>query len=197
MLNNVTQSEAALIVAIIAGTFTALGWFVSYVLSQRKEISMTRRQNRLNYVKQQIEELYNPIYCLIQQTKYIYEISTLLLPVNDKNMVDKSKFSQSDSIKWQYLIEKYFLPLNSQVAVLLREKMHLIDGLDIPNSYLDFFKHEMYFSTLHTMWKETQKDLGDIGGYGWPKEFEKDICDTLSKLKVDYKNIYLNLKEVG
>ncbi|MCA9330595.1 hypothetical protein KC957_00980, partial [Candidatus Saccharibacteria bacterium] len=54
-------ASAALIGALAAGVFTALGWFVMHLLSDRRERVVQRRQAALHHLQRQIEELYGPL----------------------------------------------------------------------------------------------------------------------------------------
>lgn len=52
---------------LITVTITAFGWYVTYFYAKRKEDRTRRLEIQLKYKGQQIEQLYGPLFSLIEQ----------------------------------------------------------------------------------------------------------------------------------
>jgi|SRR6185503_18968106 len=59
--------ETPVIVALIAGSITGVGWLVNHWLSGRREEQRRRIEAQLKFVERQIEELYGPLAFLIYE----------------------------------------------------------------------------------------------------------------------------------
>jgi hypothetical protein len=55
------------VVALIAGSITAVGWLVNHWLVSRREEQRRRIEAQLKYVERQIEELYGPLALLVYE----------------------------------------------------------------------------------------------------------------------------------
>jgi hypothetical protein len=181
---------------LLAGFF--LNRFLERFKSQQailKDAQSLRDQAALRNLQRQIEELYSPLLALIQHSRLVYEVSAKKLPRLREASGYKS--TKSESEVWRYFVEQYFLPLNLQMAELIRSKVHLIDTDQIPESFLQFLKHQSQFDCLHILWKDLSIASDEIGGRGWPTHFEQDVQSTLSKLRLEYLQYIQRIKEVA
>jgi hypothetical protein len=185
------QVEAAIISAGVAGAcvaaaVTSVGWFITNRLTQRREEEARRQQAALKHLERQIEELYGPLLGLIQQSEAVFKVAVLRRDLKDP-----------DSQKaWGYFIDKYFLPLNAQMAILLSTKVHLSYAENWPASYLEFFTHQAQFESLHKIWVEQHIDSQMIKGGGWPQQFGADVRQTLYELRELYSQCLTNVGAV-
>jgi hypothetical protein len=178
------QVDVAIISACVAGAVTSVGWFKTNQLTQRREEEARRQQAALKHLERQIEELYGPLLGLIQQSEAVFKVAVLRRDLKDPD-------SQR---AWKYFIEKYFLPLNAQMATLLSTKVHLSYGDSWPASHLEFFTHQAQFESLHKIWVEEHIDSQMIRGAGWPQQFGEDVRRTLYELREFYSQ---SLTKVG
>lgn len=153
-----------------------------------KEYETMRDKTALQHLQRQIEELYSPLLGLIQQSRVIYEIGQKEIPSKRNH----EELSQTRN----YFIEKYYLPLNSQIADLIRTKIYLLDSDEIPESFQQFLKHEMQFSSLHTLWKDKNIQSDEIAGEEYPPTLENDVKNSLHLLRKRY-NHYLKRLEIN
>lgn len=137
----------------------------------RKEYETLRDQTTLKHLQRQIEELYSPLLGLIQYTHTVFKIARKEVDRPDQGEV------------WNYFVEKYFLPLNAQIATLLRTKIYLIESDEIPESFKQFLAHQAQFDSLHNLWKDKGIRSEGVSNEAWPPQFEQDVRTTLDQLR--------------
>src|SRR5687768_8629727 len=76
---NWTNALPAFIGALVAGLFTATGWYVT----KQKEEKSRRREISLRYLQRQIEEFYGPLFGFILQSGKVYDIARKMLPTDE------------------------------------------------------------------------------------------------------------------
>ncbi len=194
-----TFSQELLILVIdkiIIGLLIAVaGYFLSKLLEKfkgeqalRKEFETLRDQTTLNHIQRQIEELYSPLLGLIAQSKIVFDVSKRKLPhISDK---PKDKITDEEGETWRYFIENYFLPINKQMADLIRTKIYLISEDELPESFRMFLMHQAQFECLHSLWRDKGISSDEIKGIGWPAGFDDDVHNSLTNLRKNY-NEYL------
>jgi hypothetical protein len=178
-----TQTMVALVVGLLTAAVTITGWYVSYATTKRREERMRRVEARLRHVQRQIEELYSPLLALIQYAATVYQIA------RQKN-ADPETMARGEI--WRFFVERYFLPLNAQMATLIRQKIHLLHTPELPESFRAFLRHQSQYDCLHTLWKETGQTSDEFHG-GWPKDFEGDVQAALSDLRREYNEYVARL----
>jgi hypothetical protein len=194
-----TFSQELLIVLIdklIIGLLIAVaGYFFSKLLEQfkgeqalHKEFESLRDQTTLNHIQRQIQELYSPLLGLIAQSKIVFDIAKRKLPhLNDR---PKEQITREEAETWRYFVETYFLPLNKQMADLIRTKIYLITADELPESFNRFLMHQAQFECLHSLWLDKGISSDEVKGGGWPIGFDSDVQESLTNLRRNY-NEYL------
>jgi hypothetical protein len=172
----------ALIGAVSGAIVAIIGWFVSNALTLKRETAARRDIAARVYLESQIEQLYGPLLGLIQHSRMAFGVASQKLPTV-AGRIDFSRFSASDGEIWTFFIETYFLPVDSEIRQLIRSKMHLLESGILPDSFGDFFKHEVQFEALHRLWKEKGVDSSEIHGPGWPNDLERDVQTVLDRLR--------------
>lgn len=146
-----------------------------------REYESLRDQTTLNHIRYQIEDLYSPLLGLITQSKIVYEIAMRKLPHFNKK--PKAQITDKEGEVWRYFVEKYFLPLNKQMAYLIRTKVYLVSGDEMPESFSRFLMHQAQFQCLHSLWRDEGVSSDEIHGSGWPKDFGDDVQRELTNLR--------------
>ncbi len=187
---------AVLIGAVTGAIVTVVGWFVNYKLSREKEDASKRKQARLAYLQRQIEELYGPLYGLIQNSFFVNEVAKGILPTSEAGHILFEQFDHSKNHPqtWRYFVENHFLRLNNRMSGIIYRKLHLLEGGEMPDSFQLFFRHKVQFECLDRLWRERRIENTSIGGDGWPVKFGEDIKNTLDQLNTMYHN-YLESAE--
>jgi hypothetical protein len=143
-----------------------------------KEHQVLRGQTRLKHLQRQIEELYSPLLGLVQSTSIVYSIA-------QKKLFGPHPPPNSAEI-WRYFVESYFLPINAQIAELIRTKISLLETDELPASFTQFLEHQTHYECLHRLWKQLNVTSDEITGPKWPLEFEHDVRVTLQMLRRSY-----------
>jgi hypothetical protein len=183
----------AMIGALIGSLAAAVGWFAVHALSSRREVAARRDNATRDHLERQIEQLYGPLLGLIQHSRMVFAVALDKLP-NKNGRIDFSSFSDRDAEIWRYFVERYFIPGNTQIRELIRSKMHLLEGGNLPESFASFFEHEVQLEALHKLWKEKGVDSSDIHGPGWPVDFESQTQVVLDQLRTRHQ---LFLRRLG
>lgn len=152
-----------------------------------KEYETMRDKTALQHLQRQIEELYSPLLGLIQQSRIVYEVEQKKLPLKST----PEDFSKTKD----YFIEKYYLPLNDEMAKLIRTKIYLLDADEMPGSFHQFLKHESQFAALYNLWKDKGIRSDEIKGEKYPPSLENDVKNSLNSLRKRY-NHYLKRLEI-
>jgi hypothetical protein len=185
----------ALIGALVGGSITIAGWFANYRFARKRDEENCRREGTLRHLERQIEELYGPLWGLVQQSEAIHDVLCQIVPTDAEHRIDHSKFTQRDAQVMNYFKDRFFLPINSQIAELLRSKVYLLESSNIPDSFKSVISHQAQFESLHHLWKdEGVSNLGTVIGTGWPRQFNSDVAITLQELRKRYQG---NLKQTG
>jgi hypothetical protein len=187
-----SQIQSALIAAIVV----AIGWLVTYYLMLKKERILKSEEIALRFLERQIEELYGPLYGLINESKMIYDVVKMKVPTQNGN-VFQEKFTQEHWDIWRYFVEKHFLPHNKEISNLIKTKMHLLNTIELPKSFIAFLDHTVQFELLHNLWKDTGISATNIKGKGWPSSFNTDVNNTLQMLRESHDNYLRRLSSIS
>jgi hypothetical protein len=177
--------ETPVLVALIAGSITALGWLVNHWLSARHEEQRRRTEAQLGFVERQVEELYGPLAFLIYEGRrnFLDLLDTLgrrTIFVGDRPL------PQDELRTWLFWAEAEFLPRNERIKNLLMSKTHLVEGSEFPQSYVDFLDHCNSWALNHRRWKEQGVEYSWHSKINWPVGFEREIIATFEELKAKH-----------
>ena len=180
----------ALIAAIIPAILTIRGWRVE----QRRLREQQLWESQIEYRRQQIEELYGPLWGMVQKHKSIYEVAKKILP-NDGKKVKWDRFQGDDSDIWNFFLDNYRNPIQSEMAQLINAKIHLLENGIMPDSFQHFLEHESVSICLYSLWKATGKSsLEKVAPNPYPEEFDRDVKSMLDQLRRDYDDLRFRQK---
>lgn len=186
--------ETPVIVATIAASVAIVGWVANHILSGYREKRNNQLISSLKYTERQLEELYGPLYFLILEGKR--SIIDLLETLGRNYVFLKDEILPENELKlWLFWIENDFFPRNDNICKLLMTKTHLIDGSEIPKSYLSFLDHYNSWKIKHLRWKKEGVKYSWRSKIDWPPEFEEDIISTFKTLKAKHTNFLKGIRE--
>jgi hypothetical protein len=154
----------------------------------RKEYETLRDQTAVKHLQRQIEELYSPLFGLIQYGDVVNKVERLKIPEN-------SQSKEAGEILF-YFREKYYLPLNAQMSDLIRTKIYLLDSEIMPESFQQFLMHSAQFQCFHSLWIDKGISSDDIPPIEYPKTFKQDVKNSLDQLMSSYNEYIRRLKAV-
>jgi hypothetical protein len=173
--------ETPVVVAVVAGSVTAIGWLVNHLLVARREEQRRRTEGQLKFVERQIEELYGPLAFLIYEGKRTF--SDLLETLGRRYVFGTHPLPEDELRTWLFWAEAEFLPRNEKIKVLLMAKAHLIEGARFPESYIAFLDHCNSWAIHHRRWKEQQVQYSWHSKINWPPKFETEVVGAFERLK--------------
>lgn len=176
---------------LISVVVIIIGWFVSFYLARSKDIELRKIDKNLAYIKSQIDEFYGPIYGLRKQCKLANRAYRKLMPKDDCGNIDKSKISDEHMIFHDFIAETYLIPTNNEISKIIRNKIHLLDSSELPDSFIKFLEHQVQFECYYRFKKDNKLDTYDILGTIFPEEFDHNIESTLNELRQKY-NVLIN-----
>jgi hypothetical protein len=182
---------AALTGALAAGSFSLL----TLILVLRNERRKRREEARLRHLQRQIEELYGPLYGLIQFGAAVNEIELLRLPAAARDEKGRPKDEEGGRVV-RFFRENYYLPLNKQMIELIRTKVYLLNSDAIPDSFTKFIRHAAQLDSFHGLWKESNIRTHGIKPIEYPLDFRSDVEAILNELRREY-NEYISRMKSG
>jgi hypothetical protein len=166
---------------LITVAVTAFGWYATYFYAKKKENRTRRLEIQLKYKGQQIEQLYGPLISLIEQIFNVWEVRQAIL--------NGARYSEENQRQIKnFLWQRYFFPLHQEIRDLLRTKLYLLDGNNLPASFSKYLQHATQESCQHQIWSELKIDTSHVAGLPWPDGFHTDVRRTLDRLMNDYKS---------
>lgn len=208
------QATVPLIVALISGATTSLGWIVLHYLTRKREIeareSIAQREEqgrelaraqadrtrrlelRLKYYERQIQEFYAPLYSNIQLIWNVWRIGERFskeISQDDNNLPIeevKAKIGRTLGIK-------YYLPLHTETREILKAKLFLVEGAEMPGSFTDYLMHSVMEDVQRRLAEEDNVVTSSVPGVGWPYKFPEDVKAGLDKAMSSYEEIIQEL----
>lgn len=163
--------------AFLAGLVTIIGWYATYAYAKRREDRTRRLEIQLKYRQRQIEELYGPLLSLIEQIFNVWQVRQNIVTA-PRNSLSSEQVQAVREFFW----ERYFAPLHSEIAALLKTKLYLLEGGLMPESFSRYLEHATQEACQHRLWNELQIDTKHVPGRPWPQGFYEEVRDTLRLL---------------
>jgi hypothetical protein len=177
----VDAPTVSLIIGLLAGTTTIGGWFYQkYREEQTRRTELTRK-----HLERQIEELYGPLYNLLNTMFVHYDVLHKLT----KTKLTKEVLSEEKQIQIaSYYEDSFFMPIHEELASILKSRLYLIDGKHVPQSFLLYLEHY----TQHKAQRGIYKNLGiatdHVKGREWPTNFYEDVKSGFDTIMGRYED---------
>lgn len=180
--------DTTILLAILAAAVTAFGWMANYVLSGRDERRRKQLDASQGYLESQLQEFYGPLAFLIQESRRSHQ--DLLETLGRDSVFVKGQELTDDELKvWLFWVENDIFPRNDKIHDLLTGKTHLIEGDQVPQSYLDFLEHHISWKINHLRWQRENVKYPWRSRRHYPDEFEEHVLATFQKLKDKHARI--------
>jgi hypothetical protein len=161
-------------VGILSVAATALGWFVIRWREDRQK----GIERELKYCERQIEEFYGPLFNLMEQMFAAERVQQTFLDASN---------DQEDKIR-TYFQENYFLPFHSEIIQILKGKLYLVEGANVPSSFPGYLEHACDERTRRALniWPQIS--------FRWPTDFERHLTDGLRAVMTKYDGLIKKLE---
>ncbi len=148
----------------------------------------TRKLESLKrHYERQIEEFYGPLFNMVHQIFASSDIQEEILAQVDER--------QSEQVR-EYFLTTYFDPMHASVREILRTKLYLIEGSEMPESFYSYLTHAAQERDQRALWREYRIDTSFLPGKPWPASFYDDIREGFQTAMRNYEKCLDGLKTV-
>lgn len=175
--------DVAWAIAILGAIVTGLGWLVTNILSTSSKNRQRRLTSQIEFIRQQLEELYGPLAFLLLEGRQTFQTLAETLGKDHLKDEDVDSFSEPELKAWLFWVDADFFPRNEKIKKLLSKKTYLIEGREVPESYLTFLNHHNSWKISHERWLQQGIAYGWHSKINWPDQFEEDVLYTFNILK--------------
>jgi len=165
----------------ITAVVTIVGWYVTYAYAKRREDRTRRLDLLLKLRAQQIEELYGPLRSLIDQIFNVWGVRENILRGIDLPPEDDSRVRE-------FFFQNYFTPLHQEIASLLRTKLYLLEGGQLPGSFAAYLEHSTQEACQHRLASELGVDTSGVSDRAWPDDFYGEVTASLERLIAEHQS---------
>jgi hypothetical protein len=177
----------AVVIAVIAGLVSAVGWLVNYLLSSKAALKRQRLISRLAHIEAQLKQLYEPLAFFIIEGRA--SALDLISTFGRTPFTTGEELSTQELSQWLFWVDNDFMPRNAAIQALLSGNSHLIVGESIPGSYIEFLDHYNSWRVTHLRWKQEGFEYSWHSKIIWPEAFAKDVMDTFQALKKEHARL--------
>ena len=139
--------------------------------AKRHELTI---EAQIEFKEKQLSEFYGPIYALLKRGRTIHKYW----------MEGKLNHIEPQ-------LRKMAANANNMIVDIILTKSHLIEGKEIPPSFIHFLTHvEIWHAYLETEFKGVPFPQTEFPEAYYPIEFEKDVYSTAEALKNQLQSLY-------
>jgi hypothetical protein len=163
-------------VGVLGAIVTVIGWFVV----RWREDRIRGIERELKYRERQIEEFYGPLFSLMHQILVADEIQM--------NFVRTTE--EKETTIRIYFRKNYFAPLHEEMIQILKAKLYLVEGTEVPPSFKEYLSHacdDRARSELAIFPKDDVK---------WPTDFKEHLTLGLKTVKQKYDDLIYRLQTI-
>ncbi len=163
-------------------TAAVIGWWVSHYLAQKKERHFEQLKWAKAFIDSQLSELYGPIYgLLLENDRHRIDIEEIF----GRSTIFVGSIPLTDEEKniWVHYLENYYLPNNRKIVEIIKEKIHLLVGDELPKSFLSFIDYAVAFEAAHKQFNDLGKQYGFHSKTNFPIQFKSEINQEVKFLK--------------
>jgi hypothetical protein len=154
-------------------------------LSRTAEDRRRKVEGLMQHYERQIEEFYGPLFNSVHQIFLANDVQSAIL--------DNITGDAAEPVR-DYFYETYFRPLHNDVQQVLRTKLYLVEGRDIPDSFYRYLQHAAQERDQRTLWKQFRIDTTFLKGQPWPGKFYKDVKTGLERAMRNHEDCLDGLK---
>ena len=168
--------------AVITASASILVAVLVFILNQRAQIRLERRQARLNRVNSQLRELYGPLNALVDVNERLWEQlrQTQLPPQAERT-------PQGGTDEWRRWRDHALMPFNRRMRDLIVEHADLLVEVDVPQPLRDFCAHVTALEVVIIAERDNEKERALIGHPG--AAYVEYVRDTFASLKNEQQRL--------
>ena len=150
-----TTADWLNILSVIAAATIAIGgWIFTYF----DRLAVDRRNAKLERLNKQLRELYGPLYAKLQANAETWAaFAQNYWPQHGGSGYfagkgDASNLTDEEKERWVTWMKHVFQPMNKEIASLVAQNMDLVEGNDIPPSFLSAIAHINAYEAILAQW---------------------------------------------
>lgn len=182
-----------LVLLIVGQVLTILVLLISNFINYRHTTRLYTKQveteiaikKQSEYLEKQLSEFYGPIQAMLA-------VQSLLIRLR-WNPDTKEREKRIPDIVWSSIRDDIMIPNARKIAEIIISKYHLIDGIELSNSFKEYLSHAYMWPTRIAFLD--QKDLEWTEHFRFPQQFEIDINEQAKRLKREYYHL-INKQDV-
>jgi hypothetical protein len=152
----------------------------------RSSEDRTRKLERLlRHYERQVEEFYGPLWNMVHQLYVCNDTKSQLLLGAGHEQAGKIE---------EYYQNIYFGPLHIEIREILKTKLYLVEGAEMPRSFYDYLKHALQERDQRTLARDYLVDTSFLPGVEWPPRFHDDIKRGFDNAMRHYEECLAGLK---
>jgi hypothetical protein len=176
-----------IIIALIGAGVAIVGWFVSQFLIRAREDRTRRLETLLKHSEKQIEEFYGPLFNIVHQIFVSSHVQYDILTARDNSGQLRLTTEQRNPLT-DFFLDNYFAKLHQEVNQILKTKLYLIEGSEMPDSFFTSLRHVNQERDQRLIAKDLGIDTSFVPGVPWPEDFYTDIKRGFERAMSKYEN---------
>ena len=137
-----------------------------------------RIEKTAHYLERQIEEFYGPLFNLVHQLFVANDVKDRILEGAQAAGIGPAQRGEVE----RFFQQRYFFPVHHQVNDLLKAKLYLVEGMEMPDSFYRYLAHALQEEAQATLWLERQVNTSFVRGRPFPDRLYEN-------LKADFESI--------
>jgi hypothetical protein len=158
---------------------------VSDELLRLREDRTRKLEGLLRHYERQIEEFYGPLWNMVHQLYVCNHTKSEMTP----HLAPEQAAKVED-----YYQNTYFIALHEEIREIIKTKLYLIEGAEMPESFYAYLKHALQERDQRELFKEFDVDTSFLPGASWPYDFHDDIKNGFDTAMKNYNQCLAGLK---
>jgi hypothetical protein len=171
----VWSSALTTVMPLFAGSLAIAG---AYWNATRLE----RRKAEFALLNEQLGKLYGPLYSLCAASRTTWFRFRSKYRPKGPYFDPKDPPNEDQLLAWRQWMLNVFMPMNERMVDAIIDNVHLIEGNDIPKSFLDLISHVEAYRVIKYRWQEGDYSE-NMSLLNFPKQFQSDVETTFHMLK--------------
>jgi hypothetical protein len=147
--------------AIIVGISTAIGvgvgWYLTYRgwgVAHQNAIDLEKRKAELLFVSDQIRYLYGPLTALCETRDAAFGALMTQLAPGRRDFFDDGERTPEELRQWRLWRTEVLMPLVVKIEECILQNAHLIEGREVPHSFVLVMTHLAAYKAVIKNWAE-------------------------------------------
>jgi len=167
---------------VVVASISVIGWFVTYSLSKKREDQTRRLEKTIRHLERQIEEFYGPLFNLVHQIVIANHVQQRILSGSSKGKLSDEQYLRVR----RFFQERFFFPIHAEITQILKNRLHLVEGANMPPEFYQYLKHSIQEQSQSMLWNNQQIDTSFVQGEPYPNELYQVLKESLTRLMAEY-----------